>query len=129
VPLAVLATLLTLVPLGVHGVAPTVGALHSERDAARLIADSPGGPVLAFAIRDPSLAFYLGSSVIYTSDPDLARDVFANPGLAFLVTSRAHFAEVEAALGETAHVWHATRRRRLYANRPPPVAQERNGST
>jgi hypothetical protein len=77
-------------------------------------------PVIAFAIRDPSLSFYLRAAILYTSDRDLVRDVFADPGLAFLVTSPAHFAEVEDALGDTAHVWHATCRRRLYANRPPP---------
>ena len=120
VPVALVGALLTIAPVAVHGVVPAVAALHSERDAARVIAAAPPAPVIAFAIRDPSLSFYLRAAIVYTSDRDLVRDVFADPGLAFLVTSRAHFAEVEEALGDTAHVWHATRRRRVYANRPPP---------
>jgi len=120
VPVALVGALLTVVPVAVHGVVPAVAGLHSERDAARLIAAAPPAPVIAFAIRDPSLSFYLRAAILYTSDRDLVRDVFADPGLAFLVTSRAHFAEVEDALGDTAHVWYATRRRRVYANRPPP---------
>ena len=123
-PLAILGATLTLYPVGVRAIAPAVGALHSERDAARLITPAGPAPVILFAIHDPSLTFYLGTPVIYTSDPALARDVFAGDGIAFLVTSRRHSGEVEAALGELAHVWHETPRRRLYANRP----QERNGS-
>jgi hypothetical protein len=129
VPLAVLGAMLTLYPLGVRVLAPAVAALHSERDAARLIAEAGPAPVIAFAIRDPSLAFYLQAPVLYTSDAAFVRDLLAS-GPAFLVTSRAHFAEVEELLGEHAHVWHGTRRRRLYANRPrAPATQERNGST
>jgi 4-amino-4-deoxy-L-arabinose transferase-like glycosyltransferase len=131
VPLAVVAALATLYPLGVRTVAPGVAALHSERDAARIVADAGAPPVIAFAIRDPSLSFYLRAPVIYTSDGELARDVFAADGLAFLVTSPAHFGEVEELLGARAHLWWGTRRRRLYANRPPMpgAAQEPNGST
>jgi len=120
VPVALVGALLTIVPLASHGVVPAVAALHSERDAARVIAAAPPAPVIAFAIRDPSLSFYLRAAILYTSDRDLVRDVFADRGLAFLVTSPSHFAEVEEALGDGAHVWYATRRRRVYANRPPP---------
>jgi len=124
VPLAMLGAMLTLGPVGVRAIAPAVGALHSERDAARLITPAGPAPVILFGIHDPSLTFYLGVPVIYSSDPALARDVFAGDGIAFLVTSRRHFGEVESALGERAHVWHETPRRRLYANRP----REPNGS-
>jgi len=119
-PVATLGALLTLYPAGVRWIAPAVAALHSERDAARMIAAAGSTPVILFGIRDPSLTFYLESAVIHTDDLALARDVFESDGPAFLVTSRAHVDEVEHALGPSAHVWHATRRRRLYANRPPP---------
>jgi hypothetical protein len=83
---------------------------------------------VVFAVRDPSLEFYLRAPVVYTSDAALVRDVFAHDGPAFLVTSPAHYAEIDTALGERAHVWYATRRRRLYANLPCAVS-EPNGST
>ena len=129
VPLAVLGAMLTLYPLGVRSVAPAVGALHSDRDLARLAADAGPAPVIAWAIRDPSLTLYLGTPAIHTDDAALVRDVFAAESAAFLVTSRRHFAEVEAILGDRARLWHETPRRRLYGNRPRPTApQERNGS-
>ena len=118
VPVAIAGAMLSLYPLAVFFVAPGVAALHSERDAAAAIASPGTAPVVVFAVRDPSLEFYLRAPVVYTSDAALARDVFAHDGPAFLVTSPAHYAEIDAALGERAHVWHATRRRRLYANRP-----------
>lgn len=125
VPVAIAGAMLSLYPQVVFFVAPAVAALHSERDAAAAIGSPGTAPVVAFAVRDPSLAFYLRAPVVYTSDAALARDVFEHDGAAFLVTSPAHYAEVDAALGERAHVWQATRRRRLYANRPRPA----NGST
>jgi 4-amino-4-deoxy-L-arabinose transferase-like glycosyltransferase len=128
VPGAIAGAMLSLYPLTVFFVAPAVAALHSERDAAAAIGSPGTAPVVAFAVRDPSLAFYLRAPVVYTSDAALARAVFAHDGAAFLVTSPAHYAEVDAALGERAHVWHATRRRRLYANQPRPGG-EPNGST
>jgi len=124
VPAAVLGAVLTLYPLGVRGAAPAVAALHSDREAARLIAGAGAGaaPVVAFGIHDPSLTFYLRAPVIRTDDTRLVRDLFAGDGLAFLVTGRRHFAQVEQLLGAQAHLWLETPRRRLYANRA-------NGST
>src|SRR5437773_1053110 len=122
VPAAVLGAVLTLYPLGVHGVAPAVAALHSDREAARLIAGAGAAPVVAFGIHDPSLTFYLRAPVIQTDDPRLVRDLFAGDGLAFLMTGRRHFAQVEQLLGARAYLWLETPRRRLYANRA-------NGST
>ncbi len=122
VPAAVLGAVLTLYPLAVHGVAPAVAALHSDREAARLIAGAGAAPVVAFGIHDPSLTFYLRAPVIHTDDPRLVRDLFAGDGLAFLVTGRRHFAQVEQLLGARAYLWLETPRRRLYANRA-------NGST
>src|SRR5436190_1094569 len=122
VPAAVLGAVLTLYPLGVHGVAPAVAALHSDREAARLIAGAGAAPVVAFGIHDPSLTFYLRAPVIQTDDTRLVRDLFAGDGLAFLVTGRRHFAQVEQLLGARAYLWLETPRRRLYANRV-------NGST
>src|SRR5882724_1435616 len=122
VPAAVLGAVLTLYPLGVRGVAPAVAALHSDREAARLIAGAGAAPVVAFGIHDPSLTFYLRAPVIHTEDTRLVRDLFAGDGLAFLVTGRRHFAQMEQLLGAQAHLWLETPRRRLYANRA-------NGST
>src|SRR5213076_200548 len=122
VPAAVLGAALTLYPLAVREVAPAVAALHSDREAARLIAGAGAAPVVAFGIHDPSLTFYLRAPVIRTDDPRLVRDLFAGDGLAFLVTGRRHFAQVEQLLGARAYLWLETPRRRLYANRA-------NGST
>src|SRR6266516_255760 len=123
VPAAVLGAALTLYPLAVREVAPAVAALHSDREAARLIAGVGTAPVVAFAIHDPSLTFYLRAPVIHTDDTKLVRDLFAGDGLAFLVTGPRHFAQVEQLLGAQAYLWLETPRRRLYANRPS------NGST
>src|SRR5205809_567554 len=122
-PAAVLGAALTLYPLAVREVAPAVAALHSDREAARLIAGVGAAPVVAFAIHDPSLTFYLCAPVIHTDDTKLVRDLFAGDGLAFLVTGPRHFAQVEQLLGAQANLWPETPRRRLYANRPS------NGST
>src|SRR5438552_3034844 len=122
VPAAVLGAVLTLYPLGVRGVAPAGAALHSDREAARLIARAGAAPVVAFGIHDPSLTFYLRAPVIQTDDTRLVRDLFAGDRLAFLVTGRRHFAQVEQLLGAQAYLWLETPRRRLYANRA-------NGST
>src|SRR5205809_17676 len=122
-PAAVLGAALTLYPLAVREVAPAVAALHSDREAARLIAGVGTAPVVAFAIHDPSLTFYLCAPVIHTDDTKLVRDLFAGDGLAFLVTGPRHFAQVEQLLGAQANLWLETPRRRLYANRPS------NGST
>jgi len=107
----------------VREVAPAVAALHSDREAARLIAGAGAAPVVAFGIHDPSLTFYLRAPVIHTDDTTRVRDLFAGDGLAFLVTGPRHFAQVEQLLGAQAHLWLETPRRRLYANRPS------NGST
>ena len=123
VPAAVLGAALTLYPLAVREVAPAVAALHSDREAARLIAGAGAAPVVAFGIHDPSLTFYLRAPVIQTDDTRLVRDLFAGDRLAFLVTGRRHFAQVEQLLGARAYLWLETPRRRLYANRPS------NGST
>ena len=122
-PAAVLGAALTIYPLAVREVAPAVAALHSDREAARLIAGAGAAPVVAFAIHDPSLTFYLRAPVIHTDDTKLVRDLFAGDGLAFLVTGPRHFAQVEQLLGAQANLWLETPRRRLYANRPS------NGST
>jgi 4-amino-4-deoxy-L-arabinose transferase-like glycosyltransferase len=126
VPALVLGATLTLYPLGVYLVAPAVAALHSTRDAARLAA---GTPVVAFAIRDPSLTFYHGGPVLHTSDGALVRELFAHPEPVFLLTSRRHFARIEELLGGRAYRWFETRRRRLYGNRPPPLQRAPNGSS
>jgi 4-amino-4-deoxy-L-arabinose transferase-like glycosyltransferase len=118
VPAMVLGAVLTLYPLAVRVLAPAVAALHSEREAARLIDGAGKAPVIALGVRDPSLTFYLRAPVIHTDDTRLVRDLFAGEGLAFLVTGRRHFAQVEELLGALAHVWLETPRRRLYANRP-----------
>jgi 4-amino-4-deoxy-L-arabinose transferase-like glycosyltransferase len=128
VPLAVLGAVLTLYPLGVRAVVPGVAALHSDRDLARLVADAGPAPVIAFSVQDPSLSLYLGTPAIHTDDVALVRDAFKSDGPAFLVTSPRHVAEIEATLGTRAVLWHATPRRRLYANRPPATAEDRNGS-
>jgi 4-amino-4-deoxy-L-arabinose transferase len=120
VPLVVLGALLTLYPLGIRTVGPVASALHSDHDAATLIREAGGGPVIAFGAWAPSLTFYTAAPTLRTDDPQVVRDLFDAPGPTFLVTGNRHFAEVENLLGPRAHVWHATPRRRLYANRPPP---------
>jgi len=125
VPVAVLGAVLTLVPLGVRFVVPAIGALYSDRDAAALIADRGPAPVIAFAAQAPSLLFYLRTPPVWTEDHALVRDLFAGDAPVFLVAGRRHFDEVEQLLGDRAHRWHGTRRRRLYGNRPPPAE---NGS-
>jgi 4-amino-4-deoxy-L-arabinose transferase-like glycosyltransferase len=128
-PAAVLGAMLTLAPLLAHFVAPAVATLHSDREAARLIAATDArAPVIAYAARAPSLVFYLRAPVIRTEDPTVVRDLFAGDGPVFLVAGHRHFETIEGLLGAHAHRWHGTARRRLYANRPPPAAQERNGS-
>lgn len=119
-PAMVLGGALTIYPLAVRFVAPAVSALHSDREAAALIARVGPAPVIAFAVQNPSLAFYLQTPLIHTDDPRLVRDLFAAEGHVFLVTRHRHFAEVERLLGADAHRWHTTARRRLYGNRPPP---------
>jgi 4-amino-4-deoxy-L-arabinose transferase-like glycosyltransferase len=121
VPVAAVAAMLVLYPVLVHLVAPAVARVQSDRDAASLIAGAGPAPVLAFSALAPSLVFYLRSPLVWTEDPNLVRDLFARDEPVFLVTGRRHFGDIEALLGERAHVWHATRRRRLYANRPPPA--------
>ncbi len=121
VPAVALATTLALYPTLVHVVAPAVARVQSDRDAATLIAAAGSAPVLAFSALAPSLVFYLRAPVVWTEDPNLVRDLFARDEPVFLVTGRRHFARIEELLGERAHVWHATRRRRLYANHPAPA--------
>jgi 4-amino-4-deoxy-L-arabinose transferase-like glycosyltransferase len=121
VPVVVLVATLMLYPALVHVVAPAVARVQSDRDAAALIAGAGPAPVLAFSALAPSLAFYLRTPVVWTEDAQLVRDLFARDQPVFLVTGRRHFARIEELLGERAHVWHATRRRRLYGNQPPPV--------
>jgi hypothetical protein len=118
VPAVALATVLVLYPALVHVVAPAVARVQSDRDAAALVAAAGSGPVLAFSALAPSLVFYLRAPVVWTEDTSLVRDLFARDEPVFLVTGRRHFARIEELLGDRAHVWHATRRRRLYANRP-----------
>jgi 4-amino-4-deoxy-L-arabinose transferase-like glycosyltransferase len=124
-PALVLGAVLTLYPLAITGVAPAVAALYSHRDAARLIAASGHAPVIAFSVQAPSLVFYLGRPLLWTEDQALVSDLFAADAPVFLVTGFRHFATIEQLLGERAHVWWATPRRRVYANVPPPAA---NGS-
>ena len=96
-------------------------ALHSDRAFAQLIAATEhDAPVIAFAARAPSLVFYLERPVVNTDDPKVVRDLFDGAGAIFLVTGHRHFAFIERLLGERAHRWSETPRRRLYANRPPP---------
>jgi 4-amino-4-deoxy-L-arabinose transferase-like glycosyltransferase len=120
VPALLLAATLVLEPLAVRVVIPAVARLHSDRDTAAVVRSAEPAPVIAFAARMPSLVFYLGAPVVRTDDLAVVRDVWAQNGLAFLATGRRHFASIEGALGDRAHVWYATPRRRLYANRPRP---------
>jgi len=120
IPAVVLGATLTLYPVAVRFVAPAVSALHSDREVARLILEAGPAPVVAFAARAPSLMFYLRSPVIETEDAALVRSLFEDEAPVFLVTGHLHFDEVEKLLGTRAYRWHATARRRLYANRPPP---------
>jgi len=76
--------------------------------------------VISFASRAPSLAFYTGAPVIETEDLDMVRDLFTADAPAFLATGKSHYAAIEQLVGARAHVWYETRRRRLYANVPPP---------
>jgi hypothetical protein len=122
VPAVALGATLTVYAGVVHVVAPAVARLYSDRDAAALVVRTGPAPVVAWSALAPSLAFYLRSPVLWTEDPALVRDLFARDEPVFLVTGRRHFDRIEALLGARAHVWHATRRRRLYANRPPPTA-------
>jgi 4-amino-4-deoxy-L-arabinose transferase-like glycosyltransferase len=121
VPAAALVAMLVLYPALVHLVAPAVARVQSDRDAAALIAAVGPAQVLAYSALAPSLVFYLRTPVTWTEDTNLVRDLFARDEPVFLVTGRRHFARIESLLGERAHVWHETRRRRLYGNRPPPV--------
>jgi 4-amino-4-deoxy-L-arabinose transferase-like glycosyltransferase len=120
VPLLVLGAALTLYPIAVRTVAPAVGALRSDRDAAVMVRAAGGAPVIAFGAWAPSLVFYTGAPTLRTDDPRIVRDLFEAAGPTFLITGKKHVAEVEALLGDRAHLWHATARRRLYGNRPPP---------
>jgi hypothetical protein len=120
VPALVLAATLAVEALAVGLVLPAVARLHSDRDTAAVVRKAGPAPVIAFAARMPSLVFYLGAPVIRTDDLNVVRDLWAQDGTAFLATGRKHFAEIEGALGDRAHVWYATPRRRLYANHPPP---------
>jgi len=121
VPAAVLGAALTLCPLAVRFLAPALAAVHSDRDAARLIARAGPAQVIAFAAQAPSLVFYLHAPVVHTDDPRLVQDLFQGEAPVFLVTGHRHFEEVERLLGAHAHRWHETARRRLYGNRPPPA--------
>jgi 4-amino-4-deoxy-L-arabinose transferase-like glycosyltransferase len=120
VPAVVLGATLTLYPLAILGVAPAIATLHSHRDAARLIAGAEPAPVIAFSAQATSLVFYLARPLLWTKDPELVRDLFARDELVFLVTGHRHFETIERLLGDDAHPWWGTRRRRVYANRPPP---------
>jgi len=128
VPAAMLGTTLTLYPLATHLVAPAIATQYSDRDAAQLIRAAGDAPVIAFAGRAPSLVFYLGAPAIRTDDLAVVDDLFATDTLVFLVTGHRHFAEIEHRLGARAHRWYGTKRRALYANRPPPAQDEGNGS-
>jgi 4-amino-4-deoxy-L-arabinose transferase-like glycosyltransferase len=123
VPAAVLGAALTLYPAAAWFVMPAVSAVHSDREAARLVARGEPGPVVAFAARAPSLVFYLGAGVLRTEDLDLVADLFARDEPVYLVAGHRHFARIEDRLGAHAYLWHATPRRRLWANRPPPAPQ------
>ena len=127
-PAVVLGGALTLYPLGTEFVGPAIGALHSDQEAARLIAGAGPAPVIAFGARAPSLVFYLGTPVIHTENLGRVENLFAGEATVFLVTGRRHFEEVERRLGVRAHRWQGTARRRLYANRPPPDRYDPNGS-
>lgn len=128
VPAALLGTAFTLYPLATHFVAPAIATQYSDRDAAQVIRAAGDAPVIAFAARAPSLVFYLGAPPVRTDDLAMVDDLFATDGLVFLVTGHRHFAEIEQRLGARAHRWYGTKRRALYANRPPPAQDERNGS-
>ena len=104
----------------VWAVAPAFGKLFSDRDAAVLVNGVGQVPVIAFAARAPSMVFYTRTPVIHTDQLATARDLFAHDQPAFLITGHRHFAEVEQTLAARVHLWHATRRRRLYANVPRP---------
>jgi 4-amino-4-deoxy-L-arabinose transferase-like glycosyltransferase len=123
VPGLLLGACLTIYPLVVHFVLPAVSALHSDRDAAHLVAAAGPAPVVAFGGHAHSFGFYVGAPTIQTEDPELVRQLFARNDPVFLVTGEDHFEAIEALLGERAFLWHATPRRRLYANHPRPVPE------
>src|SRR5581483_1876221 len=103
VPVAVLGATITLYALALRFVLPAAGALHSDRDAAALIATAGSAPVVAFGIHDPSLTFYLRAPTVTTDDAELVRTIFAGDGPAFVVTGHRHFAKLEEILGARAH--------------------------
>jgi 4-amino-4-deoxy-L-arabinose transferase-like glycosyltransferase len=119
VPAVVLGAALSLYPTAVYWLAPAFAALHSDRDAARVVAAAGSAPVIAYAAQAHSLTFYLGTPPVHTDDPEVVRELWQHDTLLFLVTGRRHFTEIESLLGPRAHVWHTSARRRLYANRPP----------
>jgi 4-amino-4-deoxy-L-arabinose transferase-like glycosyltransferase len=128
VPAAVLGTALTIYPLATRYLAPAIATQYSHRDAAGVIRAAGDAPVIAFAARAPSLVFYLGAPAIRTDDLAVVDDLFANDALVFLVAGHRHFARIEERLGTRVHRWYATKRRALYANRPPPAQVDGNGS-
>lgn len=121
VPAVVLGATLSLYPVAVYWLAPALAALHSDRDAARVIANAGGAPVISWAAQAHSLTFYLGTPPVLSEDPDFVRDLWQKDALLFLITGRNHYTKIESLLGPKAHVWHTSGRRRLYANRPPPA--------
>jgi 4-amino-4-deoxy-L-arabinose transferase-like glycosyltransferase len=130
IPLLLLGAMLTLYPMAAGFVAPAVSTAYSHRDAARLVARAGRAPVLAFSSLAPSLVFYLRAPLVWTEDTELVRELFRQSSPVFLVTGRRHFETIERVLGARAHLWWGTRRRRLYANRPPPEPEDEstNGS-
>jgi 4-amino-4-deoxy-L-arabinose transferase-like glycosyltransferase len=119
-PRIVLGAIVAVYLLGTHYVLPAVSVLHSDRDAAARVVAAGGGTVIAFKVHDHSLTFYTGAPVVRTADPNLVQRLFASDAPTFLVTSYHHFDQIEQLLGSRAYLWHATARRRLYGNRPPP---------
>jgi len=120
VPALVLGAVVSVYVIASPAALPAIGRLHSDREAARLIAAAPSGPVVAFAARAPSLVFYLRAAVLRTEDLSFVADLFAHEEPVYLVAGYTHWDALERRLGARAHVWQSTSRRRLYANRPPP---------
>jgi 4-amino-4-deoxy-L-arabinose transferase-like glycosyltransferase len=128
VPALLLGVSLTLYPLAVRFVLPAVSALHSDREAARLVAPLGPVPVIAFGGHAHSFGFYAGVSPMETEDPELVRQLFARDDPVFLVTGQSHFEAIEGVLGARAFLWHATERRHLYSNHPRPVGEPATAS-
>jgi hypothetical protein len=99
--------------------APAISAVRSEAGLARAMTDGleHGGPVpiVAFAVRTPSLLFYVQHPIQEVEHPHELRRVLAEHPLVFVVTSPKHVPAMLTA-GEL-FPWHTEARHVLYASR------------